>query len=50
MVQVKLAILFDDSFRMKRLHNGASLILMLRFGKGGKGAFGDLREVGIKSD
>jgi hypothetical protein len=40
MVQVKLAILFNDRFRMERLHNEKSLTHILRFDKRGKGVHG----------
>ena len=39
MVQVELAILFNDNFGMKRLHNAKSVTCILLFNKRGKGAF-----------
>ena len=38
MIQVKLAVLFNDSFCMERLHNAKNVIRVLRFDKRGKGS------------
>jgi len=46
MVQVKLAILFNNNFRMERLHNKLTLTGILRFYKRGKAALGRFTSTG----
>ncbi len=49
MIQMKLAILLNDNFRMERLHNQNSVSHILRFDKRGKGGMDVCRLGGTDS-